>query len=450
MIGVALGSPGISPQPYGSTEAEMLSPDRLVESPHYASSPSNNPGSAQQKGSRWKTLGGLFGRRSGSQQPVFMPDHHAAPTTSVPNRRPMQLAPSATPTPVSQDHQKAPARNWIGREQLESSRAENNKSLDRKSSLKKPRLVKKQMESTAQPRTLQATSLRHKREGRPRPAQEDVIVGKSTSGAQTQHESLLHVDIPNVELDRFSIMFSGLLHANQQPTLGLQQPPERQPSLLARRQGSLQELYMTPLSDFHRPWMQTELTSENRAASPSKLPSFSLFPPSPPASSRSIRHPVRDRSPLNRSKTTPKVIAPEIAAANIKSQQDQFIVLFHSPREQASPHRLSKPESLHFRSPGLSQDESLHTQTPQPSPSALVPHPRSQDISLKTQCMPEDPLRKAAEVSIARQISVSQRQRQLLLQSAPGVAPQPVQKRVVNVRQASASRQSHHLILEGS
>ena len=57
-------------------------------------------------------------------------------------------------------------------------------------------------------------------------------------------------------------------------------------------------------------------------------------------------------------------------------------------------------------------------------------------------------LRNATEISIARQISVSRRQRHLLVPIVPKTARQPVQPTVVDVGEPSPCRKSHHLALE--
>ena len=56
----------------------------------------------------------------------------------------------------------------------------------------------------------------------------------------------------------------------------------------------------------------------------------------------------------------------------------------------------------------------------------------------------------AAEISIARQISVSRRQRQLLVPIIPKTTKQPMQPKLVNVEGVSrhASRKSHHVLVE--
>ena len=60
----------------------------------------------------------------------------------------------------------------------------------------------------------------------------------------------------------------------------------------------------------------------------------------------------------------------------------------------------------------------------------------------------EDPINPNAEVSVARQVSISRRQRQLLVPIAPKTARQPVQPRINEQSTTDESRRSHHLLLE--
>lgn len=77
-----------------------------------------------------------------------------------------------------------------------------------------------------------------------------------------------------------------------------------------------------------------------------------------------------------------------------------------------------------------------------PSPSAPAPLPPA------AQELPEKP-KSAAEISIARQISISRRQRELLAPLAPKYARQPMQPMLVDVRGGTPmARKSSHLILE--
>ena len=76
-------------------------------------------------------------------------------------------------------------------------------------------------------------------------------------------------------------------------------------------------------------------------------------------------------------------------------------------------------------------------------PNTLTAAPKKPDT-------PDQALMDAAEISIARQISVSRSQRHLLVPIVPKTARQPVQPTVVDVRDPSPCRKSHHVVLESS
>lgn len=63
---------------------------------------------------------------------------------------------------------------------------------------------------------------------------------------------------------------------------------------------------------------------------------------------------------------------------------------------------------------------------------------------------PKEVLGDAAEISIARQISVSRRQRHLLVPIVPKAARQPMQPTLVDVQEASSACSSHYLILDNA
>ena len=57
----------------------------------------------------------------------------------------------------------------------------------------------------------------------------------------------------------------------------------------------------------------------------------------------------------------------------------------------------------------------------------------------------EDQLSSAAQVSVARQISISRRQRQILVPIAPKITHQPAQAWINGQSNAEVSRQPHNL-----
>ncbi|KAL8929441.1 MAG: hypothetical protein Q9172_000492 [Xanthocarpia lactea] len=502
MIGVALGSPGHRPLPLLPPEDSTSRTRKIPELPDRTDFQPNGQERLYPKASRWKTLGGFFGKRSGSVQ--------ATSASSTPS--PSQLEDRPSPLRVHGNHDQyqsqpfsaqsaletssassGPQRDWIGPGQLPPTSDRERRTLQKKPSLRRNHFVRKQAKDVRDPGCSQINQTTGREDGSPKPPPKD---GLSTNYIRQvgPKASLLQVDIPSVELERYSVMFSSLLQPCQEPSSSRQPSPKRQPSLLARRQTSLQELHTAPVSDFERPWMRREHSASPRAASPNKSPSFSLFPPSPTASSRKLQTSARERSPLHRSATTPGAISPSRAKFDFSSPSDvspnkakfdfstpaivspseakiststdptdQFVVIIHTPTEQSKPPQPSRKESF-FSS---SDAESFITANGSPAPEALSPSqlrnnsphrpsPARRTASTETRnssaqrpsptrnpSSVQDPLREAAEISIARQISISQRQRQLLVQA---VAPQPVQPKIVdaNARKGHAERKSHH------
>lgn len=114
--------------------------------------------------------------------------------------------------------------------------------------------------------------------------------------------SLLQVDIPDIKLDRYSVMFSGVLNTGQ---------PQPQPAstLLARRQATLDKLKTIEDRIIEK---EEELVRARRATSPQPMasPSFSIFPMPPtgrytPSGGRGTPTGPRKTSPLVRSNTSP-------------------------------------------------------------------------------------------------------------------------------------------------
>lgn len=112
----------------------------------------------------------------------------------------------------------------------------------------------------------------------------------------------------------------------------------------------------------------------------------------------------------------------------------------------AAPAKSTKPPTIATSAPMAHIQEAaprlpkklFSQQINSPPPSRLSTLPCSDSSS------PED-LNNAAEISIARQISVSQRQRELLIPIVPKVARQPM---FVDIRSSAIARKSQHLVLE--
>ncbi|KAK4697757.1 hypothetical protein P7C71_g345, partial [Lecanoromycetidae sp. Uapishka_2] len=310
-------------------------------------------------------------------------------------------------------------------------------------------------------------------------------------------ESLLQVEIPNVELERYSVMFGDVLDSTPQT--------KPQPSLLSRRQGQLEELQpiatsevnrgpvdvfksdfshadepKTPtedlIEDLHKPHRRANSSSSKSSI---KSPSFSLFPPSPKgnAANKSLPGP----SPLGRSTTTPNITLspPRPTIHKSKSQdRDHVFVIVHSPAESPStPTPDGRMPSFGPPAPSANSTQAsffdceeysgytFEDDPPTPSAQSLKDaflqraFPTRKD-SIKKLNLPESEARPrhhaddsvstvaaAAEISIARQISVSRRQRQMLVPIA--TSRQPTRPTLVNSQSTSALRKSHHPTLSG-
>ncbi|KAI0175926.1 hypothetical protein GGR52DRAFT_337170 [Hypoxylon sp. FL1284] len=293
---------------------------------------------------------------------------------------------------------------------------------------------------------------------------------------------LLDIEIPDVTMERYSIMFGSVLKPQQQP--------QSQPSLLARRQATMQKLKTIDdvgekEEDKKRHHVPRRTTSPNAAK---KSPPLALFPPTPPQQpahtayrrSRSNTSPALHRSPskasFGQSATHPRQASvseskthhykgsgvhpnhmgkPTIATlARAREQQaalareSQVDPNLSSPNLDSPTDGLSSPELEVIKSTAVrplasyAQEPKWQMVTPpQPTPSTAstsvlndektLPSPASSKRSNSSSTSQEvdivldnsanmDPV----ALSIARQISVSRQQQKMLrpLQTGPAAS----------------------------
>ncbi|SPQ23636.1 824309c7-f528-479b-95fa-1169344889fe [Thermothielavioides terrestris] len=173
-------------------------------------------------------------------------------------------------------------------------------------------------------------------------------ISGTSSSLSTNKPGLLDVEIPDIRLERYSVMFSGVLNANGTKS-----------SLLERRQATLEKL--KTISDGREDEMVEERTRPRRATSPQpgKSPAFSLFPQTPTrqsgveAVSTSLAPPSRG---LTRSNTSPAYL-PSPARATFEAGQqpsapehlarkERKTVTIVSPRTMDERDRAAKVEKL--------------------------------------------------------------------------------------------------------
>ncbi len=240
MIGLALGSPGHNPMPPQPADDRDVddAPDNF-SLPRYPSSQmgyvcqvgADGP-ALTRKGSKWKTLGGLFGKK-----------------------KTVARAPKASPFyQLDGPSQQGPANPLIPQDHLETN-ALRRKRADSARTIQGKRGRAGTLQSTTKFEVgglLRRNSSRRKGFRRKNTDADELLpemrVLHSALSAHAAVEdqqplmtnllppgpSLLQVQIPNVELERYSVMFGDVLQGKVQA--------KPQPSLLSRRQGHPKEL----------------------------------------------------------------------------------------------------------------------------------------------------------------------------------------------------------------
>ncbi|KAJ5985604.1 hypothetical protein N7522_012800 [Penicillium canescens] len=262
MIGVALGSPRMinqdEPLPPPRFDTAIFEPERMTQSPQ------------AYKPSKWKKIGGLF------------------------------KAKNALTSPSNQLHGSLA-------QQLEKS----NKPKERNNSLEEwpafevdPKAIMGGVNQSP-PR-----SRKFSLSGRKAPPEEPPI-----------QRPLLSVDIPDIQMERYSVMFSDVVNKNERP------------SLLARRAKTLDNLRVPDANGFLKAPAPPPMP-QRRATSPARS-SFTLFPSSQPSKAARLlgtQNFSRGPGPLIRSNTLP-VESPSKASANHSRNSSNInsTSLFESP-----------------------------------------------------------------------------------------------------------------------
>ncbi|KAL8812295.1 MAG: hypothetical protein Q9223_001163 [Gallowayella weberi] len=454
MIGLALGSPGQSPLPPLPPEESISWVNKDVESKNHVAPPSEDREGVFEKTSRWKKFGGFFGKTPGLSRASSSPSTHHRPGLIRPHENYDQyytkpISVQSGPRESSILHAPSgPPRDPIGAGSLPPLSARVRNTLRKDPSLRKNYYGSKQLKDMKDP----ASEGIDPSKGHTACSSKPPIIGNKATGVHRAEAkgSLLQVEIPNIELDRYSVMFSSLLQPCQQSISNRQPSPKGEPSFLARRQADMQELNTGPApSNFERPWLHRELSTGPRSGSPDNPPAFSLFPPSPTALGRNYQHPPRERSPLHRSATNPGDISPSRAKfdfTHVIDETDPVIVIVHTP---PSEQPLVKPRQPSGNSSVPSDTESFTTARESSAPDTYISRPGNDSPRRRHWTADQVPstdedhsLREAAEISIARQISMSQRQRQLLVQAVPKVALQRIVPETG--MRGNVERKSHH------
>ncbi|KAI9760133.1 MAG: hypothetical protein M4579_001853 [Chaenotheca gracillima] len=446
--------------PRAPTPSQNRNPVVVNETPFTANSRpdtalSSRPGLSHKNSTKWRIFGGFFGKKSEDLTP---------PTSSHQAR---QLSPSV----LSSQDEKSPLNKKLPtppsspvQTRTVLTRSRSRLELRRKAKADRERPEINRSKTDAPPRTTPLPK------ASPRPEKPTTI------------SPLLQVDIPNVEMERYSVMFSGLLKTSSS-------------SLLARRQATLDRLKTTrpmveqdspPLTQYDH---QTNLKLPNRRASSpaeSQSPSFTFLPTGPTHLTPAATPPGQRPSPLQRSHTIPLDVPSSAASAStfgarrhkLPHNEQRLVVMIQSPSSDKKVHLQGAPSPAFSRVSFSSRDSipSAHATVsssqgdefipppviPRSKSAANMPSPSEPTWEMVTRPskprssprMPGDAtneaealIRSAADASIERQITLSRRQ--LLLPIAPSservVDRQPMTAIVVDSQPGLAGRKSQRI-----
>ncbi|TDZ29186.1 hypothetical protein C8034_v002974 [Colletotrichum sidae] len=271
--------------------------------------------------------------------------------------------------------------------------------------------------------------------------------------------NFLDVEIPSIKMERYSVMFGNVLGQPQEGSEGSgggQQSSQPASALLARRQATLDRL-KTINGQYKREQDEQDRSKGRRATSPQPLksPAFSLslFPATP---SGVMNKPQLNppQSPRYRSNTSPAHLAsPTRSSFEPSHNQSREILIGRALTPDARPYRPQEPRayapgpshlSLPLDSPTNDREsEEIHlteqlkptiyepewqmiTSSESTAPSSVAASAKDRspasETSVRThvtkpsldESEPDDALRAAVEISIARQISISRQQRRML------------------------------------
>ncbi|KAJ5110499.1 hypothetical protein N7532_001034 [Penicillium argentinense] len=335
-IGIALGSPGML------ESKENLPPPRFntnifVDEQKQQSQP--------RKTSKWKKIGGLFRAKSAL----------ASPTQPRPNI-PKQSAKEKPSSSGKQTPEKHGTEEW-------------------------PRIetdAKPTTTSSSTPQRTRKFSLSNRK-------------GLKEKNGENMQGPRLDVDIPDVQMERYSVMFSTVMNRNQRP------------SLLARRSKTLDNLHVPSNSVSHAATigtmtifeptsnheMQEFLTAKvppvpkRRATSPARS-SFTLFPTSQPSKAAQVlgtQNFSRGPSPLLRSNTLPVESPSRTSPFELPPgiPNNNSVSSFESPS-------FPKPFSEHSNTPRSSGTSSRFEDKPLP---AIKPEPEPTSYTQKASSLPK-------------------------------------------------------------
>lgn len=336
-IGVAVGSPKNSPLPplprqHKEHMEHFQFPFPSPGRPRGSTDVSGGSRDSKTKGSRWKSLGSLFSKKDAAPRNVEKPRHNNPPP---------------------------PVRPWgqhLTQEQTQSSRkragSDKEKALEQTIGQAPPQIARRpslMRRASAKRKASQGRKPGQARVERNRSNRNSVLVPGSNNMSRVnvrqnallrgnEDFSLLGIEIPNVELERYSVMFGSVLRDSPNASrTSLARPGKGKPEAIFH-------LDPIPAESVNQHTAQSDDILEppkprqregSVSSTSSKTPSFSLFPPTATSSGRgsparsAAAKPLPKPSPLSRAVTAPDTshLAPRPPLKpNRSDEPPQFLV----------------------------------------------------------------------------------------------------------------------------
>ena len=484
IIGLALGSPGQSPLPplprddqdgdvsrRTDISRNETSSEYLAQALDGIRRGDNGPPRGERKGSsKWRKFGTLFAKKELPAQLEETPKFYQLDCT--PTQRP----------PEQRNTQSREDTTFLRRKRADSSRSNkirvspsparfegNAKHLPRRKSSRRKALRRQEFDERPQ-------SPPYLSELAPQKELKDPCLPLNDSIEQP-FNALLKVEIPNVELERYSIMFGDVLNVKSRPRLqsSFSASKQRQTRNVTSRNEVKADIELS-CSDLETPSRQR---SDSESSKSARSASVSLFPaptrlsgaisggnksmPIPSPLGRSVtapsNSPVITRPDVQRSKTQvpghdpalahqPPVIhvtpVTQKAGVGFPPSQTSCIAASEPPgghTQSARAYNQSVPE-LNYEAISANKRRNVQRHQAFPTRKSSLKKMPAESTPAAAHRVDDAASVAAAEVSIARQISISRRQRQLLVPVAPRLARQPMTSSVVNGESTPAARQS--------
>ncbi|KAK1140138.1 hypothetical protein N8T08_010615 [Aspergillus melleus] len=331
MIGIALGSPRMVDSQNVMSQMQEKAINTVAETKR---SPP-----IQRKPSKWKKIGGLFRAKSAMTPPSSQPFYQVRSD----NEWPLQGSSHSVDYQAQRkpEPQAKPLSNTEVWPCLEPEAKPEAKTKE-----KSPQKTKGNRDG---PQTSPKSSPKTNPKKSPKNSPKNTPENSTSSGNQTADqkkpspEPLLQVEIPDVQMERYSVMFGGLLGKSQ-------------PEPSNRRSKTLEDMEIQTAQD---PPASPEFPPPpRRATSPSrsKSPSFTLFPSTQVSKASKVlgsQNLPRGPSPLHRSQTS----LAETRRGSSATEQDHVLLMVHSPAAKTSSHGPKDSVSSFLSSTSIGSDD---------------------------------------------------------------------------------------------